>query len=143
MSCHITPYTLTIKASNYPSTLDDTLIGAWVGGHLQKDGTNKRWRQIRNSDGSYVIFFGYSNENNASYETSESGRWWIKNGKYHEINPSRMSKPDIYRYELYNDKCLKFTQLSRDDSGDEYEGYSFTECRSKKTIFTKWLYERV
>ena len=53
-----------------------------------------------------------------------------------------MSQPDIYKYELYNDECLKFSQLSRDDSGDEYEGYSFTECRSKKTIFTKWLYER-
>jgi hypothetical protein len=31
-----------IKASNYPSTLNDTLIGAWEGGHLQKGGTNKR-----------------------------------------------------------------------------------------------------
>lgn len=115
----------------YPSTIDKALIGTWEGGNVMKDGTNKKWKQIRGSDGDYTIFFGYSEMDGVSYETKESGRWWIEDGHFHEINPSRSSQPDIYEYEFYSKDCIKYNLLSRVESGDVQEGYSFTECRSK------------
>ena len=72
---------------NYPSTIDKALIGSWEGGNIEEDGTYKRWKQTRSSDGSYAIFFFVSKTGKTPYEFTESGRWWVKDGNFHEINP--------------------------------------------------------
>ena len=125
----------TVRDTDSHSPTNKMMTGTWQGGHLMKDGTQKSWQQIRNNDGSYSLYFNYIQTNGETFQATETGKWWIENGLFHEISPSRSKQPDIYQYEFYNNNtCLKFDQISRDPSGDEYDGYSFTECRFKDDI---------
>ena len=105
------------------------LLGIWEGEYTEKDGTLKKWRQIRNSEGEYTTFFGYKHLNGEVNEFIDTGKWWDENERFHEINPKAAEKPDIYTYEFYKPDCVRFVQVSRGGEEPGPEPYTFTECK--------------
>ena len=106
-----------------------SLEGSWVGEYLEKDGTLKRWKQIRRHDGEYVTFFGYKRTNGQIDEFVDSGKWWVEGDLFHEINPKTAAKPFVYRIKFYKSDCIRFEQVSAGDSEKNSDPYIFTECK--------------
>jgi hypothetical protein len=108
----------------------EKLVGIWEGETLRKDGTLKKWIQTRTNDGEYRIEFkGY--ENGAFIGSSvEDGKWWIEDGHFHEINSELFKEPFIYKLTWLDEYCIQMQSISRDAAGDEYEGYTFSECKT-------------
>ena len=105
------------------------LQGIWEGETVEKDGTIKKWRQIRNIDGEYVTFFGYKYPNGEIKEFIDSGKWWDEKERFHEINPKEGEKPYIYSYQFYKPDCIRFVQTSKAGEEPGPEPYTFTECK--------------
>ncbi len=124
-----------ISEYNVPvgSTLDLEFVGRWKGEHFHEDGSYlKKWNQVRNSDGTYVIIFKMYDENNNLFKTEiGKGYWWIKNGFFHEVDPSMTSTPDIYKFEIVSDNEIKFTAVHIGPTSVGEVGYTFTDFKIK------------
>lgn len=116
-----------VKKLEHPSI--SKLQGIWEGEIVEKDGTLKKWRQIRNSEGEFITFFGYKYPSGEVNEFIDTGKWWDENERFHEINPKKAEKPDIYTYEFYKSDCVRFVQVSRGGKEPGSEPYTFTECK--------------
>jgi hypothetical protein len=108
--------------------IDVKLIGVWSGEFLEEGGLLKRWTQIRNADGSYAIDFSFTDANGESTHFSESGRWWIEKGVFHEISLPDMELPDKYRYSFKEKDCVRFDLIESDGLAEEPGSYVFKEC---------------
>lgn len=116
-----------ITASKQPF-IDVKLIGVWSGEILEKGGLLKRWTQIRNADGSYSIDFSFTDPSGESMHFTESGRWWIEKGLFHEISLPDMKLPDKYQYSFKERDCVQFDLIESDGLAEEPGSYVFGEC---------------
>ncbi len=120
-----------IKANQRPH-IDVKLIGIWEGEYIEKNGTLKKWVQTRKADGSYQINFSFTEIDGTINSFSESGKWWIKDGLFHELEPSWMKEADIYQYQFKSQDCIHFELVSGNDlTKDIDDDYTFSECLVK------------
>ncbi len=115
-------------SGNQHLPLDVKLIGVWAGEYLEEGGTLKRWKQTRNADGTYVIEFSFTEQDGAAKDFTESGRWWIKNGLFHEIALPEKGHPDKYRYSFKKKDCVSFELVESEGFAEEEDRYTFSEC---------------
>jgi hypothetical protein len=103
--------------------IDDRLVGVWTGSEQdqQIEGAQKMWEMKRNSDGTFLIHFktiikGESNEH------TETGNWWVKNGKFYELHDDS-GETDIYKYEVLDNDRIKFIskQIKVEMNNENYE----------------------
>ena len=116
-----------ITNANQRPYIDVKLIGVWEGEYIEKRGTIKKWKQVRKADGTYKIDFSYTEVDGAVNNFSEIGKWWIKDGLFHELAPSWMEEPDIYQYQ-FKKNCVSFVLVSGNESTVVEEDYAFSEC---------------
>ncbi|MEM7791519.1 MAG: hypothetical protein AAF546_08980 [Verrucomicrobiota bacterium] len=108
--------------------LDPRYVGVWVGDTLREDGQLKKWSQTRFEDGGFETRFEYHLEGKLANTHYRYGEWWVIGDLYHEImQPGELRF--VYRVEWISEDCLRMTSVERDRRGDEYEGYTFDECR--------------
>lgn len=117
-----------ISVGNQRSSLDVKLIGIWAGEYLEEGGTLKRWKQTRNADGTYVIAFSFTEKDETARDFTESGRWWIQDGLFHEIAVPEKGHPDKYRYSFKNKDCVSFELVESEGFAEEENRYIFSEC---------------
>ncbi len=129
-----------IKA-NQRSFIDVKLIGVWEGEYIEKTGTIRKWMQIRKADGSYQIDFSFKEVDGSVNHFSESGKWWIQDGLFHELTPSWMKEADIYQYDFKKKDCVSFTFVSGNESTEDIGDYEFTECLAKDAPLVRILDE--
>ncbi|MBX3616758.1 MAG: hypothetical protein KF839_06330 [Nitrosomonas sp.] len=118
----------TMMATNQQPYIDVKLIGVWSGEFLETGGLLKRWTQIRNADGSYTVDFSFTGPNGESTYFTESGRWWVEKGLFHEISLPDMKFPDKYRYSFKEKDCVWFDLTESDGFAEESGSYLFREC---------------
>lgn len=103
--------------------IDTNLIGTWKGSETDKQiaGFYKSWIMQRNSDGSFVLNFTFT-ENGKTKNWKETGSWWIKNNLFYEFhNESQLT--DTYEYTILNENQVKFKskKMSIEMNADSYE----------------------
>ncbi|MGZ0018359.1 hypothetical protein [Nitrosomonas sp. wSCUT-2] len=108
--------------------IDVKLVGVWTGEFLEEGGVLKRWTQTRNADGSYTIDFSFTDAKGESTYFTESGRWWIEKGLFHEISLPDMKIPDKYQYAFKQKDCVRFDLIESDGLAEEPGSYVFSEC---------------
>jgi hypothetical protein len=108
---------------------DPKLVGIWEGETIQEDGTIKKWRQERKSNGRYVIQFRYYEGEELVDAYVSQGKWWMSEGRFCEIGDELDGQHFEYKVSWTSDTCIKMTSVKRNPDGDEYDGYTFTECR--------------
>ena len=113
-----------ITAVDQRPFIDVKLIGVWKGEYLEEGGTLRRWIQTRNADGTYAIEFSFTEVSGATKSFTESGRWWIQDGLFHEIALPDKEQPDKYQYSFKANACVSFV-LAESEGGN---GYAFSEC---------------
>lgn len=111
------------------AVIDPKLVGSWEGETIQKDGTLKKWRQIRYAKGRYTIQFNYYASGKRIDGYTATGRWWMHQGRFCEIPDSLSGQHFEYKVTWLSDSCIRMTSVKRNPNGDEYEGYTFTECQ--------------
>lgn len=117
-----------ISAGNHRPALDVKLIGVWTGEYLEEGGTLKRWKQTRNADGTYIVEFSFMEKDETARDFTESGRWWIKDGLFHEIALPEKGHPDKYRYSFKKKGCVSFQLVESEGFAEEEGSYVFSEC---------------
>ena len=117
-----------ITGANQRNSLDVKLIGVWAGEYLEEGGTLKRWMQTRNADGTYTIEFSFTAADETVSSFVESGRWWIKDGLFHEIALPEKGHPDKYRYSFKKKDCVSFVLVESEGFAEEEDSYVFSEC---------------
>jgi len=85
-------------------------IGNWVG-EKQIDNAYVTWVQKRLSNGTYTIFL-ITIEGNKIIRDVETGKWWIKDGKFYEISPNAMTEPDIYDYKIISKDSIMLSNTA-------------------------------
>ena len=99
-----------------------TFVGNWVGESLLNgvdggpDNKLNTWVQKRFVDGTYtILFMTIDVDNNEVVRSVESGRWWIEDGKFHEINTDWVKKTsDVYEYIIISKNEILFNSTSVD-----------------------------
>ncbi|MCP5242788.1 MAG: hypothetical protein H6940_05045 [Burkholderiales bacterium] len=122
----------TVSDTYQQSRTDDRLVGVWIGEYVEKDGVTRSWTQTRKADGAYSIEFLFTEPDGIVNRQTETGRWWIQNGLFHEIAPSWMKQPDSYRYRFKDNRCIEFLLVASDEASEEIGRYRFVECLSDK-----------
>lgn len=117
-----------IAASNQRPYIDVKLVGVWQGEYLEEGGVLKRWSQIRHADGSYNIDFSFTGPDGDSRYFTESGRWWVEKGIFHEIALPDMKLPDKYGYSFKKKDCVTFDLIESGGLAEEAGSYTFSEC---------------
>lgn len=118
----------TITAANQRPYADVKLIGVWKGEYTEQDGTIKRWIQTRNADGTYAIEFSFTELEGATRSFTESGRWWVQEGLFHEIALPDMKQPDKYQYSFKEKECVNFALVESNGLTESTDSYVFMEC---------------
>lgn len=122
----------TVSEDHRQSSIDDRLIGSWEGEYTEKDGSVKSWIQTRKADGRYSIEFKFLELDGTINRLTEDGKWWIKDGLFHEITSARMERPDSYQYHFKGDRCIEFLLVDSYESIEEIGQYRFVECLSEE-----------
>lgn len=117
-----------IIAANQRPYVDVKLIGVWKGEYTEQDGTIKRWVQTRNADGTYAIEFSFTELEGTTQSFTESGRWWVKEGLFHEIALPDMGQPDKYQYSFKEKGCVSFVLVESNGLTESTDSYVFSEC---------------
>lgn len=119
-----------ITAANQPPYIDVKLIGVWKGEYTEQDGTIKHWTQTRNADGTYAIEFSFIElEDGTTKNFTESGRWWVQEGLFHEIALPDMRQPDKYQYSFREKECVSFVLVESNELTESTtDSYVFSEC---------------
>ncbi len=108
--------------------IDDRLVGTWIGSEKDKQvkGAEKSWEMIRKPDGTFILNFKII-VNEKTHKNTETGNWWIENGKFHEFHDVS-GKTDIYQYKVLDANKIKFTS-ERINVEMSSEGYEFIDTR--------------
>lgn len=117
-----------ITTANQRPSIDIKLIGIWKGEYLEEGGMIKSWVQKRNADGTYVIEFRFTETNGIIKHFTESGRWWIQDGLFHEIALPDMKRPDKYKYSFKEKECVNFVLVESNGLIESADNYAFNEC---------------
>ena len=104
---------------------NNAFIGNWVG-EKKINNSYVTWIQKRLSDGTYTIFF-ITIEGNTIVRDIETGKWWIKDGKFYEISPNAMTEPSIYDYKIISNDSIMFSSTS--------SVYKFIDKRIEENYF--------
>ena len=120
-----------ISDANQRPSIDVKLIGVWEGKYTEPGGSIKSWTQTRKADGSYLIEFSFTELDGTKKHFSESGRWWIKDGLFHELASSDMEQPDKYQYQFKKLDCVNFALIDSAELPEGLESYEFSECLMK------------
>lgn len=111
--------------------VDARFVGVWTGSEKdhQVMGASKEWKISRKSDGTFKTDFVITYDGEKPVKHTESGRWWLKNGKYYEFN-NYSQLTDTYTFEFLNPDQIKYKayHLSVVYDNEEYE---FTDIRVK------------
>lgn len=117
-----------ITAADQRPFIDVKLIGVWKGEYAEQSGTTKSWTQTRNADGTYTIAFSFTEMDGMTKSFTESGRWWVQDGLFHEIALPDMRQPDKYQYSFKGRECVHFVLVESDGLAEEADSYVFSEC---------------
>ncbi len=120
----------TITDSHPPLRIDNRLVGVWSGEHEEQDGSTRSWTQERRADGTYSIDFIFMERDGMISRLTETGRWWVKDGLFHELELPYMRRPDSYQYRFKDNRCIEFLLVASEDSDDDIGRYRFVECLS-------------
>jgi len=112
-----------------PHRIDPKLVGVWGGETVRTDGTIKRWTQERKSNGRYVTQFRFYEGEKLVQSYISEGKWWMHEGRFCEIEDFLEGQHFEYKFEWISDTCVKMISVKRNPNGDEYDGYTFTECK--------------
>lgn len=113
------------KASTLPNgkQIDPRLAGVWAGSEADKqmEGMTKEWVMTRNTDGTFVLDFTFTQDGNTN-KNVETGTWWIHDGKFYEAH-SESGMTDIYTYDVLANDHIKFKAVhnSMDMNTESYE----------------------
>jgi len=103
--------------------IDTRLVGIWEGSEKDNQilGMTKEWKMTRNSDGTFLLDFKVTIEDEIE-KTTEEGSWWVKNGLFYELH-TISGKTDIYKYQVLNENQVKFkiNSFGIDFENSEYE----------------------
>lgn len=116
---------LTGKNSETKNPDTNAFIGNWVG-DKHENNSYVTWIQKRLSDGTYAIFF-VTIKGNKIIRDIETGKWWIKDGKFYEISPNARTEPSIYYYKIISNDSIMFSSTSTD--------YKFVDKRIEENNF--------
>lgn len=97
-------------------------VGKWKGERKTPSGKIEyAWEVERKDDGSYNAHF-FTPLDNGKKETIQEvvGFWWVAKGLYHEVQDNSVLMPDIYKFNIQNQKIL-FDQ--------KYNTYQFTDFK--------------
>ena len=130
-----------ITKANQKPFIDIKLIGVWEGEYIERNGTIRKWMQVRKADGTYKIDFSFKDVDGTVNQFSESGKWWVQDGLFHELAPSWMKEADIYQYHFKKRDCVSFVLVSGNEATEEIEDYEFTECLAKDAPLVRMLDE--
>lgn len=104
-------------------TFDQNLFGSWEGSEKdnQKKNLEKHWIMHRFENGNFVLLFTMI-EDGAVDSFSETGKWWIENGQFHEYH-NNTKLTDVYSYQMLDPEHVKFKakSLSLDHDNQQYE----------------------
>ncbi|MBM9606250.1 hypothetical protein [Desulfopila inferna] len=128
MGC-VAKYTIPVGGTN-----DLRFVGQWEGKHFnEKGGYWRKWEQNRHPDGTYKLVLKYYDKSDKFLNRKvETGYWWLQDGLFHEIAPSRMSKPESYKFEFTSNEQIEFSSVQIDKNSDEKVGYSFIDKKVKE-----------
>ena len=115
---------LSLSFTNINSSKDEKkFLGSWNGSETdnQRKELTKHWIQHRFKDGTFVLMFT-TIENCEVESFVENGKWWIKDGLFHELH-NISGKTDIYSYEILDENHIKFKakQMGIEQVNNEYE----------------------
>jgi hypothetical protein len=108
-------------------SFDSKLIGCWKGSEIgqQQEGWSKYWISCRFENGTSTLLFVAIDKNGKVTQETENGKWWVENGKYHELHfVSGMT--DIYEYEVIGNS-VKFNAI--EIMGKKNPNYSFVDYK--------------
>jgi len=120
---------LQVKNTETKNPNKNTFIGNWVGDKYENN-SYVTWIQKRLSDGTYTIFF-VTIKGDTIIRDIETGKWWIKDGKYYEISPNANTEPSIYDYKIITNDSIMFSSTSSD--------YKFVDKRIEENNFDSTL----
>ena len=120
----------TVTDNHQPLQIDVKLVGIWTGEHEEQDGSTRSWIQERKADGTYSIDFIFMERDGMIERLTETGRWWVEGGLFHEIESPTMKGPDSYQYQFKNNGCIEFLLVASEDSDEDIGQYRFAECLS-------------
>lgn len=108
--------------------IDQRLIGTWIGSEKDKqiEGAEKSWEMIRKIDGTFVLDFKL-NDAGEIIEFTETGNWWVENGKFYEYHDDS-GKTDIYDYIVLDENRIKFISILINVEMNS-ENYEFIDTR--------------
>lgn len=108
-------------------SIDNTLVGSWKGMHYNEQyGFLQKWVTRRDNTGEYETSFKVIKDGQLIQTASEKGKWWVEDNKFHLINSTNMTKPDIYTYKVLSPKKIEFSLISHDETGlVPYDGYTY------------------
>lgn len=103
--------------------IDIRLVDSWKGSEegIQTKGQKKEWLITKSAQSFFVIDFKMTSEE-GSQDFRSTGRWYIKDGLYHEYHDIS-GLTDIYYYKVLGKNRVKFTakKLSIEFDNTEYE----------------------
>lgn len=93
------------------------IVGSWTGRVFkEKYDYILEWEWHAKADKTYVIKLTTRHKNGTVKEKTEEGKWWIKQGKYHEFIPGVMTEPDIYDIAFLDGKYFIYRSVSYDST---------------------------
>lgn len=111
-------------------TFDPKLIGCWKGSETDQQikGLSKYWVSCRSADGTSTLLYVAIDRNGEVTQETENGKWWVENGKYHELH-NVDGVTDIYSYEVIGDsiKFKSIEMLGRKDDSYVFFDYKIEE----------------
>lgn len=95
---------------------ENLFVGRWTGHtYYPVNNVYMEWVSDQRADGTYsTLFTEYYVDGIRKDPVYESGKWWLEDGFYHEINPEIMTKPDVYRILLINEEVMIYQLISTD-----------------------------
>ncbi len=119
-----------LKKLDDGNEIDTRLVGVWYGSEKDKqiEGVEKKWEMKRNNDGTFELFFSFT-QNGETFHQKETGNWWIKDGKFFEAH-EESGMTDVYTYKILNEDQIQFKSksISTEMNTDSYE---FVDNRKK------------
>lgn len=111
--------------------IDTQLVGTWGGEETdqQIEGFYKKWKMIRNGDGTFSIDF-FAQKGDFIKEYVEKGNWWVEGDLFYEYHETS-NKTDIYKYKVIDKNNVQFI-LSDSEMEFNVDNYTFIDKRLPK-----------
>lgn len=120
-----------LKTVDGNKKIDTQLVGTWGGEETdqQIEGFYKKWKMIRNGDGTFSIDF-FAQKGDFIQEFVETGNWWVERDLFYEYHKGS-KKTDIYKYKIIDKNNVQFI-LSDSEMKFNVDNYTFIDKRLPK-----------